>query len=265
MIFNFHTGKTAIKIKEITKSEIQRTSQYFFEPISNIKYSKIVNKDKRFFYNKGENTYLMFAYKKSYYTQKYGLPKYHVCQCKTREEYSGFAYASSMPVEIYCLDHQYLLGDLQNLELCKNCVSASQKGFYSILAKGKPWYDYVLDYANSGSDIACKKMSNGYVVLWKQISKAKRERDGFKCEQCSINLNLEKYYLEVHHKDYNKLNNDIDNLQSLCVLCHATVDDRHLENFKKDQKKVNSFINDYSDFVQDNNKVKCDIWIKANN
>ncbi|WP_370214947.1 HNH endonuclease [Mesoflavibacter profundi] len=261
MIYNFHKGKTANKIIEITKSEIQRTSQYFFEPIKNIEYSKIINKDKRFFYTKGDDTYLMFAYKRSYRTIHYNdLPRYHVCQCKTRDEYSGFTYASSMPVEVYCRDQKQTLEELQQLKICSNCVSASQKGFYSFLAKGKPWYEYVLEYANSDNEIANKTQDNGYVVMWKQISEAIRERIGFKCECCQIILKDEPYYLEVHHKDYQKTNNSIENLKALCVLCHATVDERHLKNFKKESLKVEAFIDLYREYIENNNQSRLLRW-----
>lgn len=254
MIFDFHKGKTAKRIKEITKAEIQRSSNYFFEPIMNIDYNKIVRKDKRFFYTKGQDTYLMFAYKRSYRTLHWNkLPRYHVCICKTREEYAGYTYASSMPVEVYCKDQNKVLDELKQLQLCSNCISASQKGFYSLLARGKPWFEYVLQYANSNAEIANRLQQNGYVIMWRQISEAVRERIGFKCEQCSINLNDEKYYLEVHHKDYNKKNNDISNLIALCVLCHATLDAPHLTNFKKESLKVEAFINSYKNHIEQNN------------
>ena len=69
--------------------------------------------------------------------------------------------------------------------------------------------------------------------MWEQTFDAIRERIGIKCEQCDISLSQEKYYLEVHYKDYNKTNNTLENLKALCVLYHATVDARHLKNFLK--------------------------------
>ena len=44
--------------------------------------------------------------------------------------------------------------------------------------------------------------------MWEQTFDAIRERIGIKCEQCDISLSQEKYYLEVHYKDYNK--NDLE-------------------------------------------------------
>ena len=47
--------------------------------------------------------------------------------------------------------------------------------------------------------------------MWEQTFDAIRERIGIKCEQCDISLSQEKYYLEVHYKDYNKNTNDLVN------------------------------------------------------
>ena len=41
---------------------------------------------------------------------------------------------------------------------------------------------------------------------------------GEKCERCSYS---KKEILNVHHKDRNKNNNDLDNLELLCPNCHA--------------------------------------------
>lgn len=260
MIFNFHNGRTAKKISQITKSKIKKESQYFFEPIKNIKFNKISIKGNRFLYKKGEDVYLMFAYLENYNTKEYGLPKYHVSQCITRDEFSGYSYTSSMPVEIYCRDQNKTLKEPQHLKLCNNCMTGSFKSFFTFLAKGKPWYEYVLEYARSDNEIANKIKSNGYVLMWKQISEAVRESKDFKCENCNIKLSNDKYYLEVHHKDYNKTNNDIKNLKSLCVLCHATVDKRHLANFKKDAFKVESFIDSYTEYIKQKNQSNLLKW-----
>lgn len=263
MIFNFQDGNTAERINKMMKSLIKQNSNYYFEPIIGINYNRIKTIDNRFFYLKSDEEYqMMFAYKNEYNTSQFGLPKFHICECKTREEYSGFKFAASMPVDIYCRDTRKQLTEPQFLELCKNCIAKSQKGLFSFLAKGKPWFEYVLEFACSNNELAIKKRRDGYVVLWKNISEAVRERDNFKCELCNIELSKYKYFLEVHHKDYNKINNRGENLQSLCVLCHATIDSLHLNNFKRNSYKVNTFINEFKDFIQSNNKAKFDQWIR---
>ena len=55
--------------------------------------------------------------------------------------------------------------------------------------------------------------------------KAKLVRDGLKedkCEICGLSLwNGVKLPLELHHKDGNHYNNNLDNLQILCPNCHS--------------------------------------------
>lgn len=50
-----------------------------------------------------------------------------------------------------------------------------------------------------------------------------RNRDNRKCLECGVNEIELGYKLCVHHLDYNKKNNNIDNLVSLCRKCHAKV------------------------------------------
>lgn len=48
---------------------------------------------------------------------------------------------------------------------------------------------------------------------------------GHKCELCDNSLWLNKpIKLEVHHKDGNRTNNNLDNLMLLCPNCHSTTD-----------------------------------------
>jgi 5-methylcytosine-specific restriction endonuclease McrA len=45
------------------------------------------------------------------------------------------------------------------------------------------------------------------------------------CEKCLLTTWLEKpIVLEVHHKDGNRTNNNLDNLQLLCCNCHSITD-----------------------------------------
>lgn len=48
-----------------------------------------------------------------------------------------------------------------------------------------------------------------------------RDRDHHRCKECSIFEKKLKYKLDVHHIDYNKKNNDPNNLVSLCKSCHS--------------------------------------------
>lgn len=59
------------------------------------------------------------------------------------------------------------------------------------------------------------------------------------CECCQNTLwNDMPIPLEVHHKDGNKKNNDISNLQLLCPNCHALTDNYRGKNTEKYKMKI---------------------------
>jgi len=55
-----------------------------------------------------------------------------------------------------------------------------------------------------------------------------KKRDRFKCRKC--NEDGSKFRLFVHHIDYNKKNNSIDNLVTVCASCHSRIHGRTLDN-----------------------------------
>ena len=71
------------------------------------------------------------------------------------------------------------------------------------------------------------KFNGGYTIrdygalFNKRIKLAVKERDCFKCRMCGVSKDkLKKGSLIVHHIDFNKRNNSINNLVSLCRTCH---------------------------------------------
>ena len=51
------------------------------------------------------------------------------------------------------------------------------------------------------------------------------KKNGHRCESCGGEKWLDgDIPLEIHHKDFNRTNNDIDNLQLLCPNCHSFTD-----------------------------------------
>ena len=80
---------------------------------------------------------------------------------------------------------------------------------------------------------------NGDNVQTNKIRK-KLLREGLKeyiCECCKNTLwNGVPIPLEVHHKDGDKENNAIENLQLLCPNCHALTDNYRGKNMKKHKK-----------------------------
>lgn len=68
--------------------------------------------------------------------------------------------------------------------------------------------------------------------IYKKLGKQKAIQLGH-CERCKEKLELTNSYKRVtHHKDHNKLNNEIENLEILCKSCHQKEHKVHL-NFNK--------------------------------
>lgn len=62
----------------------------------------------------------------------------------------------------------------------------------------------------------------------KELKEKIRQRDSYTCQECNYTENQLGYRLRVHHIDYNKKNNNENNLISLCRSCHSKT------NFKRD-------------------------------
>ena len=61
----------------------------------------------------------------------------------------------------------------------------------------------------------------------KKIKELIRQRDNYRCQECFRHQDElytksgRKYKLSIHHIDFNKINNKVNNLISLCRNCHA--------------------------------------------
>lgn len=99
---------------------------------------------------------------------------------------------------------------------------------------GKPAYNKGMSYSVEAKNKISKATSmnnnpnwrggisfNKYSPLFnKQLKERVRVRDNFICQICGIPELECKSRLDIHHIDYNKKNNNIDNLISLCRKCH---------------------------------------------
>lgn len=66
----------------------------------------------------------------------------------------------------------------------------------------------------------------------KKLKNSIRRRDHHSCIECGYTQERLGYKLHVHHMDYNKNNNNPDNLISLCRSCHAQT------NFKREDWEI---------------------------
>ena len=70
-----------------------------------------------------------------------------------------------------------------------------------------------------------------YGPEFKQNARITKERNKWCCEDCGLDCSKLKHrrFLHAHHKSSNKADNDLSNLQALCIQCHQ---DRHRKEFK---------------------------------
>ena len=125
--------------------------------------------------------------------------------------------------------------------MCKYCFNDDEKINEIIYTK-----EFVEKYLNTGKigkvfkkyelPKQFKKDEWGYVHGWDEISLGYRAKKEYICENCGVNLSINKFYLEVHHLNSNKTDNRESNLQCLCVECHANVDQFHRENYYRQEK-----------------------------
>jgi hypothetical protein len=70
-----------------------------------------------------------------------------------------------------------------------------------------------------------------YATEFFQKKKHIRKRDNYTCQNCYVIFEKSSKYLNVHHIDYNKKNNNDVNLICLCHLCNVRA------NFNRDYWK----------------------------
>ena len=120
-----------------------------------------------------------------------------------------------------------LIGDLNPAKRLKVRKKISEK------AKGKNNYFFGKHFIRElNTNWQGGKKFEKYGFNWTEtLRKSIRQRDNYKCQICF------KYGNNVHHIDYNKKNNNTDNLICLCTRCHSTT------GKKKDRKNWTKYFN----------------------
>ena len=136
-------------------------------------------------------------------------------------------------------------GVTKEVTLCKNCLN-SQTVIKNVIKVSEYVRDFIMNNSIEDNfeddDLPTDKIfeESAYTEDWDKKSQAYRISVRFTCEKCGIRLNenfSDGYFLETHHKDGNKANNDDSNLIALCTLCHANIDNYHKRNYSKGRNK----------------------------
>lgn len=190
-----------------------------------------------------------YMYMPTYRISQYkSMPRFHLTRCDRIEElfstgYGSYYKWSNNPLnDITDRDTKEVFKD-QALQLCSHCQSSiigikNTEDFFETLEVNE-----TQDVENIDVDIF------GYPLNWQQISRAYRTEKNYTCERCEIRIEngYDKRFIHVHHRNGNKLMNRKDNLECLCILCHANTNETHEQNFDKRRMKtqLQTFIEKY--------------------
>lgn len=192
--------------------------------------------------------------------------KYHVCDCKTIEEMNRSGrfkkYVLStrrdgmFVVNKYDIKTDERIGEtkVEKLNVCKNCLLELQYQGYLNHKKDKKIYKdfdleaffahYSTKFKNKPPFTENNAPLNEYSRDFQVISYSFRAANQWFCEKCQINLEKDKEYLDTHHRNGIKWDDALDNLQCLCVACHA---EQPYHDRIKETERYREFMRIYGD------------------
>lgn len=195
----------------------------------------------------------VFLYKRRYHLERYGKPRYHIIKCMTIRDFmsSGslkteYRRANTEPVRVINWDDGDEDVEVDELPLCKNCLNEliEKLGYRSDeIGKDTTSAEFVelLKQMSTVEDEPQEEVDvdiRGYTRDWEEISYNYRRDHNFTCEQCGIEIPNDFQFIHTHHRNGNKRDNREENLQCLCIRCHANVDDVHRQNFSWGQRRL---------------------------
>ena len=204
------------------------------------------------------NEYRGYMYLKYPSVARYGFPKFHITNCQTvldqraRGQFDGrYFWHNSKTVTIEDRTNGNI-HENKNLSLCGYCRNQSSITEY---ADTQDFYSLLDQQEQEDINQEVSVDIFGYTLDWPQISREYRKEKKYTCENCGIKIDQpnDRRFIHVHHKSGNKLNNRRDNLESVCVLCHANKDATHEQNFGRRimQASIRAFIKKYRDELEE--------------
>lgn len=167
------------------------------------------------------------------------LPKYHVVNCQTLK---GMRSAGRYKRYVVTrrTDGEFILNFADNLSLtnpethrldiCKHCLW-KELNLWHISPNAFPltdWFNAIdpsyqpppIDTVYGPKTTPGTGPISNYPPDWNLRSLQCREEAGWKCEECSIDLGLNRKFLHAHHLRGTRYNQPED-LRALCIGCHA--------------------------------------------
>jgi hypothetical protein len=174
---------------------------------------------------------------------KQSMPKFHFTFCSTlntmrqNKRFARYVVANRADGEFQVnLIGQTDEARFVRLHVCQNCLAEiAWQGFSSELTR-EARSDAVKNFSLPAffeqypRDLLAVKPDhtsetapvNDYPLNWSEISDAAKRSAGYRCCSCSIRLtHADSKFLHVHHKNGQKNDCHPDNLEVLCIRCHA--------------------------------------------
>lgn len=201
------------------------------------------------------NLYNGYMFMQEYPVSRYNtFPKFHLTKCDTIQGFiqrglfkDKYVWSNSAVNDVIDMADNKLYEN-RKLDFCKNC----KRQLFDGINTTEDFFDS-LDKTTINKDVWVDIY--GYTKDWPNISRAYRQLREHTCESCGIKVNpIDRRYLHTHHINGDKTNNSEENLECLCILCHAHKDSLHEENFNKNRlkKQIAQFIEKYREQLINN-------------
>lgn len=177
-------------------------------------------------------------------------PRYHFYNCRTlvhmrdvkRIDKYVVATEATGSFRIIIVERNQSRSEYHNLKVCQNCLSevsfdgfsldqpiAQRQTYVAQFVPQKFFEKYPRSLVSSvGIGSAATAPLNDYPENWGKISRAARAAANWTCPQCKLILQVHRRkYLQVHHVNGVRSDNEPHNLQVLCLGCHAEEPQHH--------------------------------------
>ena len=133
---------------------------------------------------------------------------------------------------------------LCEMDVCKNCLSKLSKIYpadtifnFNQFSLNQFIKKYNTQHTKKPIHTPKSMPKNEYPKTWFRTSKVLREQKNYKCTECHKDYRNDKGN-SVHHKDGCKWNNNLNNLEVLCIHCHSKKPGHAKLKYSKNYRKA---------------------------